>query len=71
MLIFAVSALSWLVGFLAYRVALAVFWQQSMSRGDFAAVVVWSIIAMAIAVVGTFGAVFGAGFCFAYRGQST
>ena len=50
MRVWVVSVLSWLVGFLAYRAALAVFWHQSLSRGDSVAVLFWSAVAAAIAV---------------------
>jgi hypothetical protein len=45
---------SWLVGVAAYIGALALFYGQSISRGDFFAVCVWSLLAFALAFFGLY-----------------
>jgi hypothetical protein len=49
MKILAVSTLSWVVGLGAYLAALRVVWGETISRGDFRAVVFWSLLAAAAA----------------------
>jgi hypothetical protein len=50
MRVLGVSLLSWAAGFLAYRATLAIFWHQSISRGDLRAVIFWSALATTTAV---------------------
>jgi hypothetical protein len=40
---------SWLAGILAYLGALGLFYHQTISRGDFSAVALWSLAAFAVA----------------------
>ena len=46
----AICAVAWVTGLAAFIVCLAVFWQQTVSRGDLLAILFWSAFATACGV---------------------
>jgi hypothetical protein len=47
----AISVVSWLTGLAVYVAALSLVWHQSLHGGDLQAVVFWSVLASALAIV--------------------